>query len=141
MALWENTIAFSLTVLRDLLNFENWRGGKRDSWWWHCPLSPSGYGPADIRVYYLYTSTCITSIGVDINISTVRFGGTSTRVYTRGILVYSCTSHMTFLLCCANPAFWIPCRAQYLCSALYREISQIAFISTGTVTRTTLEYW
>ena len=27
MALCENTIVFSLTLLRDLLSFENWRGG------------------------------------------------------------------------------------------------------------------
>ena len=42
-----NTITFSLTLLRDLLSFENWRGGegKTNSWWGHCPLSPSGYGP------------------------------------------------------------------------------------------------
>ena len=48
MAICENTIAFSLTLLRDLLSFENWRGGgggKRDLWWGHCPLPPSGYGP------------------------------------------------------------------------------------------------
>ena len=27
MSLWENTIAFSLTLLRNLISFENWRGG------------------------------------------------------------------------------------------------------------------
>ena len=27
MAICENTVTFSLTLLRDLLSFENWRGG------------------------------------------------------------------------------------------------------------------
>ena len=46
MAIYENTIAFSLTLLRDLLSFENWRGGGG----WEGIRGggialPSGYGP------------------------------------------------------------------------------------------------
>ena len=50
MAICENTIAFSLTLLRDLLSSENWRGGQKGFVVGHCPLPPSGYGPVSMDV-------------------------------------------------------------------------------------------
>ena len=46
MAICENTIAFSLTLLRDLLSFENWRGGGQKGFVVGAlpPCPPSGYG-------------------------------------------------------------------------------------------------
>ena len=45
MAICENTIAISLiTLLRDLLSFENWRGGQKGFMVGALPPAPSGYG-------------------------------------------------------------------------------------------------
>ena len=54
MAICENIIEFSLTLLRDLLSFENWRGGEAK--WIRgggiAPLPPSGYGPEKGYIHY-----------------------------------------------------------------------------------------
>ena len=60
IAICENTIAFSLTLLRDLLSFENWRGGggKKESWWGHCPPPSPPLATALLRT---------TKISINVN--------------------------------------------------------------------------
>ena len=75
MAIGENTIAFSLTLLRDLLSFENWRGEAKGIRGRGIGPPPSGYGPGGpggggtatgdqlnaltLKVYFTYINTSI----------------------------------------------------------------------------------